>query len=276
MSDASSETRRFLPEALAWLSGEGRGHGPDELLTGLYERFRSAGREKLADLVYEMAKACLAALPDVSVRTLLRAAPRPPELVSGELSTLAECLAGTGAPEDLGMVSRVTPPEEQALADAARCLEVLERLEGASGRHQLALAILCVHQRRPERAEPILRALLEGQETEPEIARLAEVNLAFALLRQARYAEVVPVAEAAITKAPDDPVPWFNLIAAAAELKDGAAFERGVEALHALHAAGGSPVIRSWIEHDLSELGAIAGLASERVSELTRLPAVTG
>lgn len=66
---------RVLEEALFWLTGEGRDQDPEQLLAQLRARFARAGHAKLADLVYEMVKACMAALPDFSVRTLLHSRP---------------------------------------------------------------------------------------------------------------------------------------------------------------------------------------------------------
>jgi tetratricopeptide (TPR) repeat protein len=261
-----------LNEALSWLTGEGRAHEPAALLAKLRERFAKAGHGKLADLVYEMVKACLAELPDFSVRTLLHARPRPAEVISGEVRVMSETLAGVKDPTDLSGLAQRSPEATAALADAAKCIDVLERLEGASGRQQLALALAATHAGDAAGAEQTLRALLARGGEAPEILRIAEVNLGFALLRQARYAEVVPVAEAAIERSPEDPVPWFNLLAARSELGDPAAFERDVESLRALYAQSGSELIRGWIENDLAMLGDLAGLAPARIAEQGRLP----
>lgn len=160
-----------------------------------------------------------------------------------------------------------------ALADASKCIEVLARLEGNSGRQQLALALHTIHSGSAPRAEQILRSLIGQVGEQPEILRIAEVNLAFALLRLARYAEVVPLAEQAIERSPEDPVPWFNLLAARSELDDAEAFLNDVESLRALYLRHGSELIRGWIENDLGMLGKEAGLDAERIEEMCRLPA---
>jgi len=264
--------RAALNEALSWLTGEGRAHDSAALLVQLRERFAKAGHGKLADLVYELAKACLAALPDFSVRTLLHARPRPAEVISGEMRVMSETLAGVGQSADLAGLAQRDPEAAAALSDASKCIDVLERLEGSSGRQQLAHSLATIHAGDAAGAEQTLRALIARGDEAPEILRIAEVNLAFALLRQARYAEVVPLAEAAIGRMPEDPVPLFNLLAARSELGDRPAFERDVESLRALYAASGSALIRGWIENDLAMLGESAGLDSERIAELARLP----
>lgn len=259
-----------LGEALSYLAGEGRRLGSAALLEQLRTRFRVAGHGKLADLLYEMAKACLRALPDFSVRTRLQAEPRAPEVISGELATMNECLRSTGAAASLPGVTR-RPEQAAALADARKCLAALRELEGDSGRCRLATALAHVHAGEAARAEELLRALLACGAEAPELLRLAEVNLAFALLRQERFAEVVPLARAGIERAPDDPVPWFNLLAAQSELGDPQAFEQSVRGLAALHARQRSPLVSAWARHDLAMLGSTARLDSDRLAALGRL-----
>lgn len=259
-----------LGEALSWLAGEGRRHDAAALAAQLRARFRVAGRGKLADLLYEMAKACLRALPDFSVRTRLHAEPRAPEVISGELATMNECLRSTGAAAALPGVTR-RPEQDAALADARKCLDALHALEGASGRQQLALALVHVHAGEPRRAEELLRALLARAGEAPELRRLAEVNLAFALLRQERFAEVLPLARAACERAPDDPVPWFNLLAAQSELGDPEAFEQSVRGLAALQSRLRSPLVAAWAQHDLAMLAGTARLTPDRLAVLGRL-----
>ncbi|MGQ0553272.1 MAG: hypothetical protein ACT4PU_08630 [Planctomycetota bacterium] len=261
----------LLHEALTYLTGEGRAHPPAELLERLYGRFRSAGRDRLADLVYEMAKACLAALPDVSVRTLLQVEPRRPDVISGELTTLSQCLASVSAAADVTVAAGRRPAPPEALEDARKCLSVLATLEGGTGRQQLGLALLEVHAGQPAVAERVLRGLLARTGEAPEILRIAQVNLAFALVRQRRFAEALPAAQEAASAAPDDPVPLFNLLAAAAELRDREAFELGVARLREIHSRGQAPLVAKWVAHDLQFLGAIAGLSPARIDELARL-----
>jgi hypothetical protein len=274
MSDILSDDpaqRPLLRDALLYLTGEGREHTPDQLLQRLRASFRAAGREKLADLVYEMSKACLRALPDFSVRTLLQAEPRPPELIAGELGTMSECLSSAGEPADVSGLARRRPEPSAALVDARKCLAALESLEGRSGRGQLALALLHVHAGEPAAGEAVLRALLARPDEPLEIRRLAEVNLAFALLRQSKFADVVPLARAGQKRSPNDPVPWFNLLAAQSELSDPEAFEDSVRGLAALQSRVRSSLVSAWAGQDLAMLGRSAGLGEARIAALRRL-----
>jgi len=262
----------LVGEALAWLTGEGRQLGAERLLAGLRERFRNAGREKLADLVYELAKACLAALPELSVRTRLHSEPRAAELVSGEVEQLAASLRAVDDSTDTQSLARGTSAAQAALADARRCLGVLAQLEGASGRQQLACALERIHAGQPVAGEALLRPLLERVGESPAIIRMARVNLAFALLRQARYAEVVPLARAACADEPDNPVPLFNLLAAQAELGVPAEFLATAQELRALLSRQDSALIRNWIAQDLAMLCEVAGLSSQQSARLCAPP----
>lgn len=275
MSDTSMSQnpmpRPLLHEALTYLTGEGRRDTPEQLLQRLHVSFRAAGREKLADLVYELAKACLRALPDFTVRTLLHAEPRPPQIISGEMSTMSECLRTAGDATDVSDIARRRPEQAAPLADARKCLAALESLEGLSGRQQLAAALAHVHAGEAAQGETLLRALLARPDEPSEIRRIAEVNLAFALLRQKKFADAVPVARAGQRRSPNDPVPWFNLLAAQSELSDPEAFEDSVRGLAALQSRVRSPLVEAWARHDLAMLGRSAGLAEARVAALRRL-----
>jgi len=262
----------FLTEALGYLTGEGRRQSADALLRQLYARFAVAGHERLADLVYEMAKACLSALPDFSVRTRLIVEPRRAEVIAGEVSTMADCLRGVAPPPDLSALARSRPEADAALEDARKCLDILRLLEGTSGREQLALALYLIHAGRHRQAELLLRELAKRPDEPEPIRRLAEVNLGFALLRQARFADVVPVAEAAIARTPQDPVPWFNLLAALSELGDAARFESAAESFRAQHARPASPLVAAWIANDLAMLAEVAGLNRTRIAALCAPP----
>jgi len=264
------EPSRDLRDALAYLTGEGRARSAERLLEDLHERFREAGREKLSDLVYEMTKACLSAFPDFAVRVELTRAPRTAEVISGEMRTMSESLRGVDEPVDVSTVARSTPESERAVEDAHKCLDVLERLEGRTDRHQLASALYNIHRGRPADGEPPLRRILDRPHLSDEMRWYGLVNLAFSLHRQGRGGEAIPVAEAALELLPDRPPGYFNLIAAAADVGDRDVFARGVRRLCALERSGPSSLVRSWLESDLARLAARVGVTTAEVDEMTR------
>lgn len=265
------EPSRYLHDALSYLTGEGRSRSAERLLEDLHERFREAGLEKLSDLVYEMTKACLSAFPDFAVRVELNKVPRTAEVISGEMRTMSESMRGVSEPVDISGVTRSTPESEHAIEDAHKCLDVLERLEGRTDRHQLACALYHIYQGQPAEAEPLLRGILDRSHLSDEMRWYGLVNLAFSLHRQGRGVEAIPMAEAALELMPDRPPGYFNLIAAAADVGDRDVFARGVRRLCALQRASPSTLIRSWLESDLDRLAERVGVTSAEVDEMTRL-----
>ncbi|MHC5211295.1 MAG: hypothetical protein ACYTG2_11305 [Planctomycetota bacterium] len=96
------------------------------------------GREKLADLLYELAKACLIVLPDLERRIERKAEPREAPVVAGELRTINSRLDSSRSGVSLDGVPTQTPEEARALAAADACLRILANVEGNTERQQLA------------------------------------------------------------------------------------------------------------------------------------------
>lgn len=258
----------LLPEALAFLTGEGRPRTAEGLLAGLHARFASAGRAKLADLVYEMTKARLAVFPDFAVRTQLAVAPRDSGTIRQDMDVMSRSLRGVAEAPDLSAVTGADPAAARALDDARRCLEVLATLEGESPRHQLALATTLVHQGDPAAAEGVLRALQAADDEDPVIRRCTLANLAFCLHRQDKSGEALELAQAALDEFPDRPALHFTIISSAADLADRACFEQGVARLFELQRRAPSPLIRAWISNDLERMARRTGLDDGAVAEL--------
>jgi len=267
------DPQRVLAEALRYLSGAGRQRSPAELLDDLHRRFRLAGQKTLADLVYEMLRACLAAFPDYAQRAYQEVRPRPPEVIGSELGTMNDCLQGVGARTDLGELARARPGASAALADTARCLALLARLEGRSGRQQLATALHHVHAGRPLEAEPILRALAAPTGPEPRLRWYATANLAFCLHRADRSEQAIPFAQAALAERPEIPTPWFNLLSCAAEAGQRALFERSLRRFGALYRKTREPLMRSWLAGERAVLARQTGLSPEAIDALAALDA---
>ncbi|MGQ0552949.1 MAG: sigma-70 family RNA polymerase sigma factor [Planctomycetota bacterium] len=238
---------------------QGPRHVP-ALLQRMLERSAAAARRTLADLIYEMAKACLVEAPGFSERMLIQREPRDGREVGLDLQRLASRLsgqreAGSGATDGLGLgsIASTRPAPATALDDARACLDKLHEVEGPSGRQQVALALCYIHAGQPAVAEPLLRALLERPL--PVITRQnAARNLTLSLLRQERHAEALDFAEAGADEWPDDPVRVMNVAYAAARLGERERFVRAAARLAALHAAEPSPRVRAWLRDDLPRL----------------------
>ena len=267
----------LLAGALAYLSGEGRDRTPERLLSGLYERFASAGQQKLAELVYEMCKARLNVLPDFTARTHHEAPPRRPGEINRDMKVMAESMRGVSETVSLSPADRPLPDhsdEDLVLDDVERCVAVLATLEGESPRQQLVLGSLHCQRGEPERAEPLLRKLLAQADSDVDddidetVLRCAHVNLAFALHRQELSAEALACAESALELYPDRETLHFTAIGSASDLGDRPRFEQALSRLMALQRAAPRALISTWIAHDLTRVARRVGLTDADIARL--------
>jgi len=231
------------------------------LMAHMLEASMEAGRSKLADLLYEMAKACLVEAPGFSSHTLINARPRPSDVVADDMRQLASRMKHVGPPVDVNNLTGTRSAPDTALADADACLEQLAGLEGKSGRQQVAVALCHIHAGEPERAETVLRPLLE-RELPPITRQNVSRNLALALLRQERYADALELSENAADEWPDDPVRVMNLCFSAARLGDAGSFERNARLLISIHRQSPTERVQTWIDGMLLPLAADAGLSA--------------
>lgn len=240
----------------------------------------TAARRKLGDLLYELAKACLNARPTFAQRTLDQAEPRRADQVHHDIRRITGRLDRVdGNARDTGAQTRklaALPADaaaESALDDARLCLERLADLEGPSGRQRVALALVHIHDGRPETGHEILLDL-QGRADEMDLPLVTRQNVSrnitLALLRQERFAEALAAAEDAADTWPDDPVRVMNVCFAAARLKMVRRFEEHAAILASLHAAQPSTAVQGWIDGPLRDMAREMGLSDRRIDSLTR------
>jgi RNA polymerase sigma factor (sigma-70 family) len=248
------------------------------LMGRMLEASLEAGRARLADLLYEMAKACLVEAPGFSSHTLIRSHPRRTDVVADDVRQLATRMESVGPTVDVRKLKGTPPAPATALDDAAACLAQLAALEGESGRQQVALALTHIHRGEPGEAEAVLRPLLE-RELQPSTRQNASRNLALALLRQQRFADALELSEAAADEWPDDPVRVMNLCFAAARLQDADRFEQNARLLLSIQRQSPSMRVQAWIDDMLGPLAAAAGLSEagwKRLASEVGAPAAPG
>lgn len=224
----------------------------------------SAGHRRLSDLVYEMAKSCLVAVPEFEQRMLVHAAPRRRDQVAEDVRDLGARLAAIDHPSQeadaVVDVARHTLSRQAALDDGSACLQALERLEGRSGRQQVAVALHEIHIGSLPDAETRLRDLMDADI--PAITRQNVFrNLMLVLLRQEHWQDALEVAETAEADWPDDPVRIMNVCYATARLGDAEGFENHVRRLVAIQAREQRPRVSAWIQEDLPRLADALGLS---------------
>lgn len=227
-----------------------------------------AGRRRLADLLYEMAKACLLEVPQFAERTLVRKAPRKRAVVADEMHHLVDRIdhAGGRAPD----VSQVAQDERADRLEAAEsCLLKLSEVEGESGRQQVALALKHIYAQQLDDAEVLLRALVDRDL--PAVTRQNVFrNLTLCLLRQERWSDALDVCADSADEWPDDPVRMMNICFGTARLGDVPGFEGALVQLAELHERDPQVRVAAWIDGECRALAHDLALPAGRVDELLR------
>ena len=227
----------------------------------------SSGRNKLADLLYETAKACLVMLPNVKRRIERRVEPRGFATVTSELKTIASRLGTTATGVTLLHLQDVPLGESNALSTASTCLSILENVEGQSERQCLAYSQVLIFSGNPVAAEDLLRRVLARGD---ELAHkdLAEWNIMFAMMRQRKHADAVNFGTAVLLQRPDDGVILYNLAACYAWLRNHERFEAMSARLASLLARSdeGAPEwLISLLRHEAPEFASCFDLTIEAI-----------
>ncbi len=259
-------TLELQGDAVSALSKQARGGAAGTTIEGILRIAAHSGTGKLADLAYELAKACLIRLPNLERRVRRVVEPREAKLVARELRAVNQRRGLVASPVGLTGVPEAAPAEADALRAATSCLKILEKVEGASPRQVLGMAQVHIFEKRPERAEALLRGLL-AKPLSPAMSSYARINLMLSLSYQKKYPDVVTIGRAALR---DDGGNWevlFNLAVAHACLKNAREFAAVSKRLAQLvsHSPSGSL-------HDLLtyETPRIAAALSEDPNQVAR------
>jgi hypothetical protein len=198
-----------------------------------------AGREKLADLLYEMAKACLIVLPDLKRRIERKVEPREVPVVANELRSINSRLEKVDGAVALRDVPQQTPEEARALKVARSCLTILDNVEGDSERQQLAWSQVLIFEGNPAEAERVLRGLLASDRLLSH-RELAQRNAMYAFMQQRKYGDALALGLEALAERADDCVVLYNMAVCHASLRNRSQFDAVSHRL-AQHVAHGSP-----------------------------------
>ncbi|MFT7463202.1 MAG: RNA polymerase sigma factor (sigma-70 family) [Pseudohongiellaceae bacterium] len=269
--DAVARTRNLVRDCL---QSKERVKNVRTLVQRLLDESAEAGRRHLADLIYELSKSSLLAVPGLQSRLLVATQPRQRDVVAGDVRNISARLAGVDEAVDSLAVASLTDrpsPGSSALDDAERCLAVLNQVEGPSGRQQVATALHLIYSARLTEAETLLRELTEAElpsKTRQNVYR----NLTLTLLRQDRWKDALQIAEQSADEWPADPVQVMNVCYAAARLGDVSRFEAHVQHLACIERQTPSPRVRSWMSGELSGLAHALKLDSNHLCTLLAPP----
>jgi len=190
------------------------------------------GDRKLADLVYELAKACLVVVQDIDRRLHLATRPREAAVIERDVRGVAARLPAR-LREAASALPRGKPEESQALNAAESCVRILERIEGASERQRLAKSVWLICAGRAAEAEGVLReGLVAGAFGHNRIH--AHHNLLWALVRQDKFNDVVEWGQLALGEKPTDWLSLYNVVAASARCGRRASFSNFAKKLASL------------------------------------------
>jgi tetratricopeptide (TPR) repeat protein len=209
-----------------------------------------AGRTALADLLYELAKACLIADPQAELRTYRGTEPRPVEAVSHELKRVQSRLPADRTTEP---TPSSTPLAPAAVEAAKKCIDLLENVEGATPRQRLITAQVHIIEMRYAEAEDLCRRMLD-EALPTEYRKYVFMNMCRTLVRQRRFEEAVVLGERAVSEAPNVFMTTYNLAVSLAWLGNRPRFDEVARQAARLVGANETSFERSMIMADAPTL----------------------
>jgi hypothetical protein len=225
----------------------------------LLERGAQAGEKKLANLVYELAKACLVIVKNINRRVDLASRPRDGVAIAKDVRDVAYRKRNGQSHSITSRIPLTAPAEADAIGAAGSCISILEELEGRTERQQLAHAIELICGNRPAEAEELLSGLLS---TVTPANRLHAIhNLMWAQIRQGGFQRALSTGVSMLVDHPDDWLITYNLVAASVRLGRRADFDRFASRLRALqpsaasHRAFNTRLLEFEIQHMADDLG---------------------
>ncbi len=259
--------------------GEAGADGEHHLVAEVLEACAEDGREKVADLLYEMACACRSLIPeDLKPGEVTKSPDWVEKLPVDVLGATATQMCGRVPNE--GIASEEIPasiPNPTNAASAARsCLALLEQIEGSTGRRRvLEAGILQSEERFLEVIDALEPMLMESL---PEWLWLGvRWHLTAALLRTRQFEKAAGVGEAALSARPNDRSLIFNTASAYAFLGDGNSFDRTCAEFSSCEA--GMEDLDWWralIADEAQELAAELGRTRQEILESFPLPTIAG
>lgn len=207
-----------------------------------------AGRQKFADLLYELSKATLVLVSDFRLRVECLTEPRRQAVVSDELRQVEDRLSRARGGDRRDVQPIVAADSDAALETTRRCLTVLLKTEGATVRQQLMLAQVHVYDNRLDLAEGLLRTLWRSGVSDH--LELVLRNLTWVLNRQGRFAEAAVVGEEATAQCPGDVILLLNLASSVSHLGDRLKFDATARRISALIRRGTTAHARNLVSHE--------------------------
>ena len=232
----------------------------------LLDATAAAGRKGLADLVYELAKACLFAADDFNVRLRRESEPRPFPSVRNDaarsMSRLKMPKASALPPREPGSSNLVL-----ARRSARSCHRILVNVEGETARSGLLDGVLLLGEDKPAEAERGLRTLL-GQPLSEVERRYALMNLTLAQIRQSDYRTAVASAQSAASEYPDEWAFLFNAAVGCCHLRDVAGVESAARLIREKLGCDADGRLRAVVHREAKNFSEVLGMSEVDVLRL--------
>ncbi len=255
------ESARILQDTVVrGLESKGRAKNVQTLVEHMLATSKKAAKQRLASLIYEMAKACLVEHPGFSQEMAITSVPRRSDVVADDIRQIQGRIDDVERPDVDTVVSAGRSEPDAALDNAFRCLDALKSVEGPSGRQQVAWALSLIYSSRSQEAEVLLRRL-ETRDL-PSITRLnVSRNLTLALLRQGKFEEALEYALLAADEWPEDAVRLTNVCTAAARLQKTDVFKQSLLELVGIQSRQPTDQVATWLGGLLRALAEDVGVS---------------
>lgn len=209
--------------ALKYLATDGEG-GDVAVVERVLSESARAGRQKLADLLYELAKACLVMHSQEAARHHQWVSPRSIESVVDKIGRLADRGIDASHTDSIRHLANGVERIDAAINAADNCLGLLRQVEGGSGRQTLGVAQARYQQGNYSEAISIYEGVL-NQPHPDEIRGMAQANLICMLNRQGEFESAAKIGANLIECPASSFMAGFNYAVALAYLGRAREFE---------------------------------------------------
>ncbi|GEM_PF-3533000 len=194
----------------------------EAMVQEILDRSKAAGRDKLAELAYQMARTCLSAAETKSSASLRwYEDPRDVVDLGRDLRQMEVRVEVEASRADLPIAA---PTAGSAIASARTCLRVVSGLEGESSRYLLLNALLSRAEGDLAEAVRILASMRTSSISRHWMAHSQE-TLQTVQLSLGEYDEVLEVGKSVLHHSPGRLLALFNMATARAWMNDGLGLE---------------------------------------------------
>ncbi|MFT7464140.1 MAG: hypothetical protein ACI9EF_002489 [Pseudohongiellaceae bacterium] len=194
----------------------------EAMVQEILARSASAGRDKLGELAYQMARTCFMQIDSASdVASRVFEEPRSVVDINADLSHLR---ARTGLQFETSKLPLAAPSESTASKATMACLRVAESIEGPTSRVQFLKGRTAQAVDNVEHADRVFSRMLASPLSRTWINHVQE-HLQTVAIGAGRFDQVLNLGDAVLRRSPSSLTCLFNVAIACAELHDERRFD---------------------------------------------------